>query len=86
MKILKSILAVSALSITITVPVFAGDMSTPASPAPSPPATCVCNDEAPTTVLTEAVDFGSTEGSNVAPGTFESSFAVDLLLALLSLF
>ncbi len=84
MKTLKTTLASIILTLAVGISVYGGDVHTPAGPTPPPPpATCsTCENDGSTTPPSQTTLNGSAEGSYAAPG----DIAVDLLLALLSLF
>ena len=85
MKTLKRIFASTLLILAICVPLYAGDVNLPAYTGPSsspPPATCSnCDSSDESQVQTSDA---SSSSEITSPET--SEFAVDLLLALLSLF
>ena len=83
MKTLKKIFASTLLILAISVPLYAGDVNLPAYSGPSgssppPPATCSnCEIQVQTSDATSSAETTRLE---------TPEFAVDLLLALLSLF
>lgn len=77
MRSLKLTLAATIFSLALSISSYAGDIGSPAGPAPPPPATCSnCDKESGDTTLS-AEETKSLETPD---------FAVDLLLAMLSFF
>jgi hypothetical protein len=81
MNSLRPILAAMLLSLTISIPAVAGDVGTPAGNSGQPPrATCSTCDDQPSTTSTELTERSPTESVQT------SQLAVDIILALLSVF